>query len=597
MIDEMTDIKRTHYTTELSNKDISKTVVVCGFVQKVRDKGNLVFVDLRDRTGIIQLSFNDKTEKLVISKAKTLKAEYVIMAVGVVISRESINKDIETGDIEIIVEDLKILSISKTPPFHISDDVNVNDELRLKYRYLDLRRPELQKTIMMRHKITKCVRDFFDQEKFLEIETPLLIKSTPEGARDYLVPSRVHKGSFFALPQSPQLYKQLLMVSGYDRYFQIARCFRDEDLRADRQPEFTQIDVEMSFVEQQDVININEKFIQYIFKHILDKDISLPIPRIEYKEAMERFGSDKPDIRFGLELVDISDIVVKSEFKVFSGAVESGGSVRGINISGGFENISRKDIDKLTSFAKTYKAKGVAFTRIGNDNNSSSSYEKFLSQDIIDQVRDRLSAKSGDVILIVGDTKDEIVFDSLGALRLEIAKKLNLIKEGSFAPLWVTDFPLFEYDEEKNRLVAKHHPFTSVKHEDIKKLDDKPLECRANAYDFILNGCEIGGGSIRISDSDMQSKMFNLMGFEKEEIDNRFGFLLEAFKYGVPPHGGIAYGLDRLVMILLEKDSIKDVIAFPKVQNSSELLSGCPTMVDKNQLEELGIECQNKEKE
>lgn len=581
-------LKRTHYCTDISKNDIGKTVVVAGWVQKQRDKGSLIFVDLRDRTGIVQLSFNTQTPETIFKMAATLRSEFVILAKGEVILRESLNKEIKTGEIEILVTNLEISSKAQTPPFEIVENSNVKEELRLKYRYLDLRRSDMQQTMITRHKIAKQARDYFDQNGFLEIETPILIKATPEGARDYLVPSRVHEGKFYALPQSPQIYKQLLMLSGYDRYMQIARCFRDEDLRADRQPEFTQIDLELSFVDEEDIMAINEGFMTQVFKNVLDIDIKTPLKRIPYDEAMNRYGSDKPDTRFGLELTDLSDILSATEFKVFAGAIAEGGSVRAICVKGGAQTLSRKEIDKLVEFVKTYKAKGLAYTRITEDSQTSS-YEKFLSEQEVTAIRERLNAQEGDVILIVGDAKNQVVFDSLGALRCHLANRLDYIQKGTFDLLWVTDFPLFEYDEDNNRYVAKHHPFTAPKQEDIEKLKTDPANAKARAYDLVLNGCEIGGGSIRINNPELQQKMFEALGFTPELAYERFGFLLDAFAYGVPPHGGMAYGLDRLVMLLLGKDSIKDVIAFPKVQNASELMSMCPSEVEDANLDELHI--------
>lgn len=581
-------LKRTHYCTDISKNDIGKTVVVAGWVQKQRDKGSLIFVDLRDRTGIVQLSFNTQTPETIFKMAATLRSEFVILAKGEVILRESVNKEIKTGEIEILVTNLEISSKAQTPPFEIVENSNVKEELRLKYRYLDLRRSDMQQTMITRHKIAKQARDYFDQNGFLEIETPILIKATPEGARDYLVPSRVHEGKFYALPQSPQIYKQLLMLSGYDRYMQIARCFRDEDLRADRQPEFTQIDLELSFVDEEDIMAINEGFMTQVFKNVLDIDIKTPLKRIPYDEAMNRYGSDKPDTRFGLELTDLSDILSATEFKVFAGAIAEGGSVRAICVKGGAQTLSRKEIDKLVEFVKTYKAKGLAYTRITEDSQTSS-YEKFLSEQEVTAIRERLNAQEGDVILIVGDAKNQVVFDSLGALRCHLANRLDYIQKGTFDLLWVTDFPLFEYDEDNNRYVAKHHPFTAPKQEDIEKLKTDPANAKARAYDLVLNGCEIGGGSIRINNPELQQKMFEALGFTPELAYERFGFLLDAFAYGVPPHGGMAYGLDRLVMLLLGKDSIKDVIAFPKVQNASELMSMCPSEVEDANLDELHI--------
>ncbi len=588
MAGKMNGMKRTHYCTDLSSANIGETVVVTGWAQKTRDKGSLVFIDLRDRSGIVQLSFDERTARDVFTKAQSVRAEFVLMAKGVVAKRESVNKEIATGDIEIFVEELKILSAAQTPPFPITNNTDVNEELRLKYRYLDLRRSKMQETLRFRHQIVKAARDYYDENGFLEIETPILIKSTPEGARDYLVPSRVHPGAFYALPQSPQQYKQLLMLSGFDRYMQIARCFRDEDLRADRQPEFTQIDLEMSFVDEEDVRSINEGFIKYLFKRVLDVDIPTPFACLPYDEAMARYGSDKPDTRFGLELTDLSDVLKDSTFKVFEGALSAGGSVRAINVKGKAAELPRKKIDKLVDVVKTYRAKGLAFTRITEDN-AASSYEKFLTEAEVAAVREKMGAEVGDVILIVADASNDVVCESLGQLRCHIAKELGMIPKGVYNFLWVTDFPLFEYDEENKRYSAKHHPFTMCKDEDVDKLLSDPAHCYAKAYDMVLNGCELGGGSIRINDPEIQATMFEALGFTKEEAEARFGFLINAFSYGAPPHGGMAYGLDRLVMLMLDVDSIRDVIAFPKVQSASELMTDCPSEVDKQQLDELHI--------
>lgn len=586
-MDTMKGLKRTHYCVEVVNAAVGDEVVVCGFVQKRRNLGNLIFLDLRDRTGIVQLAFDDATDRAVFEKAAGCRSEFVVMAKGNIRERESKNKEIPTGNIEVFVSDLRVLSEAEVPPFEITDETKVNEELRLKYRYLDLRRAPMQHTLMMRHKIVKAARDYYDENGFIEIETPILIKSTPEGARDYLVPSRVHPGAFYALPQSPQLYKQLTMLAGFDRYMQIARCFRDEDLRADRQPEFTQIDLEMSFVDVDDVIAMNEGFMKYVFKRIMDIDIQTPFRRIPYEEAMNRYGSDKPDTRFGMELVDLSNLLQNTEFKVFAGALSTG-SVRGINVKGGAEKLSRKEIDKLVEYVKTYRAKGLAYTRL-NTEEGSSSYEKFLSAEEKTAIRQAMGAETGDVILIVADPSNSVVYDSLGALRCHLAEKLELIPENSFDLLWVTDFPLFEYDEEEDRYVAKHHPFTAVADEDVDKLLTDPAHCHAKAYDMVLNGCEVGGGSIRINNPELQKKMFQALGFSEEEAQERFGFLINAFQYGAPPHGGMAYGLDRLVMLMLNKPSIRDVIAFPKVQNASELMTQCPAEVDQKQLDELYI--------
>ena len=588
MADTINGCKRTHYCTGIGEGDIGKTVVAAGFVQKIRDKGSLIFIDLRDRTGILQLTFDAQTPKELMQKAAGVRAEYVLMAKGTVRERSSKNPDLPTGNIEVAVEELRILSAAKTPPFEITDQTNVKEELRLRHRYLDLRRSEMQNTLIMRHKIVKATRDYFDREGFLEIETPVLIKSTPEGARDYLVPSRVHPGSFYALPQSPQLYKQLLMLSGYDRYMQIARCFRDEDLRADRQPEFTQIDLEMSFVGEEDVMAVNEGFIASVMDKVLGVKIETPFRRIPYAEAMDRYGSDKPDTRFGLELCNLTGLLRDCGFQVFSGAVAVGGSVRAINVKGAADVLSRKEIDKLTEFVRTYRAKGLAFTRLAAAGEASS-YEKFLSEGERAALRGAVGAAEGDVILIVADADNDVVYDSLGALRVQLAQRLGLIPEGSFDLLWVVDFPLFEYDPDENRYVAKHHPFTAPKPEDVDKLESAPGEVRARAYDMVLNGCEVGGGSIRINDPALQQRMFTALGMDEETQQERFGFLLEAFRYGVPPHGGMAFGLDRLVMLMLNKQSIRDVIAFPKVQNASDLMSRCPSPVDEKSLEELHI--------
>ena len=588
MADVMTGLKRTNYCGETTSALVGKEVVVCGWVQKIRDKGMLVFIDLRDRSGVVQLAFDDRTPEALRQKAQTARAEFVLMAKGVVRARESVNKDLPNGDVEVYVDDLRILGKAQTPPFEITETTNVKEELRLRYRYLDLRRGEMQRNILMRHRIVKAARDYYDSNGFLEIETPCLIKSTPEGARDYLVPSRVQPGKFFALPQSPQQYKQLLMLSGYDRYLQIARCFRDEDLRADRQPEFTQIDLEMSFVDEEDVMTVNEGFIRHVFREVLGKEIETPFRRIRYQEAMDRFGSDKPDTRFGLELCDITDLVKGTEFKVFRGAVDAGGSVRAINAKGAAAKLSRKEVDKLGEFVKTYRAKGLAFTRLTAEGESSS-YEKFLAPEEAKAIRERLGAETGDVLLIVADAKNGVVYDSLGALRVRLAKQLELIPEGSFDFLWITEFPLFEYDEEEGRYTAKHHPFTSPMLEDLPMMESDKEHCRARAYDMVLNGCEVGGGSIRITDPELQERMFRALGFTQERAREQFGFLIDAFQYGAPPHGGMAFGLDRLVMLMLGRDSIRDVIAFPKVQNASELMTGCPDTVEEKGLQELCI--------
>lgn len=586
-MDTMQGLKRTKYCGEFSAADIGGHAVAAGFVQKIRDKGSLVFIDLRDRTGILQLVFDDATPPELLQKAAGVRGEFVLMAAGTVRERSSKNPDIPTGEIELFVEDLRILSKAQTPPFEITDQTNVKEELRLKYRYLDLRRVEMQQNMMMRHKIAKAAHDYYDANGFIEIETPMLIKSTPEGARDYLVPSRVHAGEFYALPQSPQLFKQLLMLAGYDRYMQIARCFRDEDLRADRQPDFTQIDVEMSFVDEDDVMTVNEGFIKHVFREVLGVKVETPFKRMCYDEAMSRYGSDKPDTRFGLELTDLTPLLKGCEFKVFSGAVETG-SIRAINAKGAADVLSRKEIDKLVEFVKTYKAKGLAYTRLTAEGESSS-YEKFLSEDEKNAVRNALNAEAGDVILIVADPDNGVVFDSLGALRCHLGARLGLIPEDTFNFLWVVKFPLFEYDAEENRYAAKHHPFTSPVLEDIDKLETEPQNARARAYDMVLNGTELGGGSIRINDPDVQARMFKALGMDEETARQRFGFLLDAFVYGVPPHGGIAFGLDRLAMLMLRAPSIRDVIAFPKVQNARDLMIDSPSPVDQKSLDELHI--------
>ena len=578
---------RTAYCGEFNESHIGKEVVVFGWAQKTRDLGNLIFIDLRDRSGILQLAFGDGTDKEVFEKAASVRAEFVLEAKGVIRKRESVNTEIPTGAVELFVTELFILAKSQTPPFEISDNCNAKEDLRLKYRYLDLRRGEMQNILMMRHKIVKSARDYYDENGFMEIETPNLIKSTPEGARDYLVPSRVHPGCFYALPQSPQLYKQLLMMSGCDRYMQVARCFRDEDLRADRQPEFTQIDMEMSFVDENDVMTLNEGLVKRVFKDVLDYDVPTPFERLTFNEAMARFGSDKPDTRFGLELCDLSDLLKNCEFKVFAGALEKG-SVRAINAKGAASVFTRKEIDKLTEVVKLYKAKGLAWTRL-NPDGETSSYEKFLTEEEKLAIRERLGAETGDVLFIVADSRNDIVFDSLGALRLELGKRLDLIPKGTYNFLWVTDFPLFEWSDEENRWMAKHHPFTCPRPGDEDKLMSDPGDCYARAYDMVLNGCELGGGSIRISDTEIQDKMLQALGLSEEVAQARFGFLLDAEKYGVPPHGGMAFGLDRMVMLMLDRPSIRDVIAFPKVQTASELMTQCPTEVDQKNLDELHI--------
>ncbi|HOQ36162.1 MAG TPA: aspartate--tRNA ligase [Acetivibrio sp.] len=582
-------LKRTHMCAELGINDVGKNVTVMGWCHRTRNLGGVIFINIRDRSGIIQTVYNDESDPEIFEKAGTVRGEYVVAVSGVVSKRapEAVNPEMATGEIEIIAKELRILSSAETPPMYIEENSDVNEATRLKYRYIDLRRPDMQRNLMLRHRISKIARDYYDEKGFLEIETPMLTKSTPEGARDYLIPSRVHPGKFFALPQSPQLFKQLLMVSGFDRYFQIVKCFRDEDLRADRQPEFTQIDLEMSFVNVDDVLSVNEEFIKRLFKEAINVDIETPLLRMPYKEAMERFGSDKPDIRFGLELVNVSDLVENCGFKVFSDAVKDGGSVRAINAKGCGEKFKRKEIDALVELVKTYKAKGMAWIVV-EENGLKSSITKFFSEDEMNAILQRVEAEPGDLICFVAD-KDQVVFDSLGQLRLEIARKLGLTDSKEFKLLWVTEFPLLEYDEEEKRYVAKHHPFTSPMDEDIELLDTDPGKVRAKAYDMVLNGNEIGGGSIRIHSQDLQSKMFKLLGFSEEDAWARFGFLLEAFRYGTPPHGGMAFGLDRLVMLMAGRSSIRDVIAFPKVQNASCLMSNAPDSVEPEQLKELHI--------
>lgn len=599
---EKIEHRRTGYCATFRADSIGKTVTVHGWVQRRRALGGLIFVDLRDRSGIIQVSFEETSDKALFDKAYTLRSEDCVSVTGVIRSRgeNAIRKDLPTGEIEIVATELRILSKSETPPFEIVENSNVKEELRLKYRYLDLRRPDMQAPIMLRAKLCRLAREYYADNDFIEIETPNLIRSTPEGARDYLVPSRIHPGHFYALPQSPQLYKQLLMVAGFDRYMQIAKCFRDEDLRADRQPEFTQIDLEMSFVDVDDVIEANEGFIQKAFKEILGVDIKLPLPRMTYAEAMERFGSDKPDLRFGYELKNISDTVKDFGFKVFADTVAGGGSVRAIVVEDSAATFGRRDIDSLTEFVKTYRAKGLAWIKMGET--VSSSFLKFLSDGEKDALISVLGLKDGDCAFIVAD-KDQVTFDALGALRCEIAKRLDKIPhdpahpEDMYKLLWVTEFPLLEYSEEEQRYVAKHHPFTSPMFEDLDLLDTDPGKVRAKAYDIVINGMEAGGGSIRIYNSELQTKMFEILGFSEERANAQFGFLINAFKYGVPPHGGMAYGLDRLVMILSGRENIRDVIAFPKVQNASEIMTKSPGTVSEEQLKELSIAVTAVEKE
>lgn len=579
--------KRTHLCGNLNIENVDEEVVLNGWVAKQRSLGGLIFVDLRDKTGIVQITFDDTIPKEVFEQAETLRSEYVIGIKGIVRERASKNPNLPTGEIEVFAKDLALYSQSETPPIYIKDDDNVDDNLRLKYRYLDLRKLKMQENMRFRHQVTKLARDYFDENGFTEIETPILIKSTPEGARDYLVPSRVNQGHFYALPQSPQLFKQLLMVSGCDRYMQIAKCFRDEDLRADRQPEFTQIDLEMSFVDQDDVIVMQEGFLQRLFKELMDIEIETPFPRMTYDEAMERYGSDKPDTRFGFELKSLNAVVADTEFKVFADALAGGGDVRGICIDGGSAKFSRKDIDKLTEQTKHYGAKGLVWIRV-EENEIKSSVNKFFNQEQLSEIAAVFDAKSGDLILIAAD-KAKVVFDSLGFLRRHVAGILGLLDDKQFHLLWVTDFPMFEKDDETGELKAMHHPFTHPKQEDIPLLDTMPEKVKADAYDIVLNGVELGGGSIRIHEGDLQAKMFKALKLTDEECEEKFGFLLEAFKYGAPPHGGLAYGLDRLVMLLSGEHSIREVMAFPKNQNAQCMVCEAPGVVEEGQLEELGI--------
>lgn len=581
----MGNMKRTCYCAELSKDDIGKEVTVMGWAGKVRDLGSLKFIDLRDRSGIVQL-FADDSSPEIAEKAASVKLEYVLAAKGIVQKRGgAVNENIPTGEIEVKITELRILAKADTTPFVVEDDVKAKDELRLKYRYLDLRRPSMQKQLIDRHKITRIAREYYDENGFIEIETPYLIKSTPEGARDYLVPSRVHKGCFYALPQSPQLYKQLLMLAGMDRYMQIVRCFRDEDLRADRQPEFTQLDLEMSFVSEDDVMTINEGFLKKLMHEHKGIDIETPFPRMTWQEAMDRYGSDKPDTRFGMELCDITDCVRDMDFVVFKSAIEAGGSVRAISTEG--HSFSRKEIDHLTEFVKTYKAKGLVYITFGEDGVKSSA-SKFLTDDVLEKIKEKTGANTGDTLFIVAD-KNKIVYDALGALRCEVGKRAGVIDKDKFNFLWVTEFPLLEWSEEDERFYAMHHPFTAPMDEDIEYIESDPGRVRARAYDIVLNGVELGGGSIRINNSELQDRMFKCLGFTEEEAQVRFGFLINAFRFGAPPHGGMAYGLDRLCMLIQGLDNIRDVIAFPKVQNASELMSNAPDGVDPAQLKELHI--------
>lgn len=583
----MTGMKRTDYCGDLRISDVGREVTVFGWVQRQRDLGQLIFIDLRDRTGIVQLSFDDTSDKAVFDKAFTVRSEYVLGVVGTVCERSAKNKDIKTGDIEIKVKELRILNESETPPFEIVENCKTGESTRLEYRYLDLRRPDLQKNILLRHKIAKVTRDYFDENGFIEIETPMLIKSTPEGARDFLVPSRIHKGSFYALPQSPQMYKQLCMVAGFDRYMQIARCFRDEDLRADRQPEFTQIDLEMSFVDMEDVIAIGEGYIKRVFKEVLDVDIPTPFPRYKYDEVMEKYGSDKPDTRFGMELFDLSDIVKDCGFGVFKNALEGGGTVRAFTAKNAVKTYSRKEIDKLTEQARGSGAKGLAWIRM-TDDGVASSFAKFMTEQEMNAILERAGAEKGDVVFIVADTSKSLTLSVLGALRLTVAKRLDIIGKG-YNFLWVVEFPFFEKDEGSGQWMAMHHPFTSPTDECLDKLDSDKGQVYAKAYDMVLNGVELSSGSIRITNPDLQKKMFDMLGMTDEEINAKFGFLTNAFKYGAPPHGGMGIGLDRLVMQMIGAPTLRDVVAFPKVQNASELMTNAPAPVDDEQLKELGV--------
>lgn len=589
MAESMSGLHRSCRCAELSKADVGKEVTVMGWVQKQRNKGGIIFVDLRDRSGLLQIIFEESecgTESF--AKAEKLRSEFVIAVTGKVCEREGgINKNLATGEIEVRALRIRILSESETPPFPIEEDSKTKEELRLKYRYLDLRRPDLQRNLILRSKVSTLTRQFLAEEGFLEIETPILNKSTPEGARDYLVPSRVHPGNFYALPQSPQIFKQLLMCSGYDRYFQIARCFRDEDLRADRQPEFTQMDMELSFVDVDDVIDVNERLLQKLFKETIGVDVPLPIQRMTWQEAMDRFGSDKPDIRFGMELTNVTEIVKDCEFGVFKGAIENGGTVRGINAKGQ-GNMPRKKIDALVDFAKGYGAKGLAYIAIHEDGTIKSSFAKFMKEEEMKALIQAMDGENGDLLLFAAD-KNKVVWDVLGALRLELANQMGLLHKDEYKFLWVTEFPLLEWSEEENRYTAMHHPFTMPMEEDLQYLETEPGRVRAKAYDIVLNGTEIGGGSVRIHQNDVQERMFEALGFTKEQAYSQFGFLLNAFKYGVPPHAGLAYGLDRLVMLMAQMDSIRDVIAFPKVKDASCIMSEAPNIVDEKQLEELGI--------
>lgn len=589
MADNMKGLKRSHYCNDVDVENIGQTVTVGGFVQKIRQLGNnLIFIDLRDRTGIVQLAFDESSDREIFEKASSCHSEYVLMAKGVVRERSSINKELKNGRIEILVSDLRILAKAQTPPFEIQNETKVNEELRLKYRYLDLRRQPLQHNIIMRHKIAMAAREYYYSKGFIEIETPMMIKSTPEGARDYLVPSRIHNGKFYALPQSPQIYKQLLMIAGMDKYIQLARCFRDEDLRADRQPEFTQIDLEMSFVDVDDILEMTEGFVSYLFKKVLNIDIPVPLPHLTYREAMDKYGSDKPDTRFGMEIQNISDTVKDCEFVVFKSAIENGGSVRAIVAKNSAKTLTRKEIDKLTEQVKGIGAKGLAYVR-WTDEKPNCSFNKFLKEGELEAILEKIGCEKGDVALIVAD-KDKITLPVLGTLRLTVAKKLDIIPEDKFNFLWITEFPFFEWDEDSQTWLAMHHPFTMPMDECLQYLDTAPEKVTAKAYDLVLNGVEMSSGSMRITDYELQQKMFEALGLTDEEIEAKFGFLVDAYKYGAPPHGGLGIGLDRLAMVMCHAESLRDVTAFPKVQNASELMSACPAEVDKESLDVLGIQ-------
>ena len=596
MAESMKGLKRSCRCAELNAANVGEIVTVMGWVQKSRNKGGIIFTDLRDRSGIVQLAFDQDTDKAVFEKAASLRSEYVVAARGQVRVRSSRNSEIPTGDIEIAVEELRILNKAETPPFEIIEDCATSEATRLKYRYLDLRRPDLMRNLLMRHRITKVIRDFFDKNGFIELETPMLIKSTPEGARDFLVPSRLHPGTFYALPQSPQLYKQLSMVAGFDRYVQLARCFRDEDLRADRQPEFTQIDLEMSFVDVEDVLAIGEEFMRYLFKEVLDVELPDALPRLKYNDAMERYGSDKPDTRYAMELYDLTDIVKDCGFSVFSGAVAEGGSVRGITAKGAVTTLTRKEIDKLTEFVKGSGAKGLAWIRLNEDGTVASSFAKFMTEDEMQAILAKAGAEAGDVVLIIADKKNSLVLSTLGLLRGEVARKLDIIPKDKYNFLWITEFPFFDWDEELGQFVAMHHPFTSPLDECIPYLETDKAKVRAKAYDLVLNGIELSSGSIRITNPDLQAQIFSLLGLTDEQAHEKFGYLLDAFRFGAPPHGGMGIGLDRLIMQMLGCDSLRDVIAYPKVQNATEPMTECPAPVDGVQLTDLGISVTPQEK-